>query len=320
MKLAFATKTIATVVVAMTAIAGAAEAQTKIRAGTAAFNEALMPIFAAQEKGYYKDAGIEVEMMAFKGGSPAVQALVSGGIEMCLCAADHIVRLKGRRMPAQILVGLDEFHSYALVAKGDAPFANLESLKGKRVAITAPGSLTDNTLRYSMVAGGFRPERDFEIMGTGGGGPMIAAIDSGQVDAGMLITTDIENLMQKPGAYKVVVEYRDMPYASFGALVLQSWVKSNPKEAAAFAKATVRAINDLKKDPKFAVSIIQKMYPNFSPELAAAVAKSAVQRTPDGGIVKAASLDNLNKIVTATDKSLTAVTLDEAFDASLVKQ
>jgi NitT/TauT family transport system substrate-binding protein len=160
-----------------------------------------------------------------------------------------------------------------------------------------------------MVSSGFRPERDFEIMGTGGGGPMIAAIDTGQVDAGMLITTDIENIMQKPGAYKVVIEYRDMPYASFGALVLQSWVKANPKDAAAFAKATVRAIEDLKKDPKFAVSVIQKMYPSFSPELAAAVAKSAVQRTPNGGIVSAASLENLNKIVTATDKSLTPVSL-----------
>lgn len=320
MKLTFGTRTLATVVVAMTAFAGVAQAQTKIRAGTASFNEALMPIYAAQEKGYYKEAGIDVEMMAFKGGAPAVQALVSGGIEMCLCAADHIVRLKGRRMPAQILVGLDEFHSYAIIAKGNSPFTNLESLKGKRVGITAPGSLTDNTLRYSMISGGFRPERDFEIMGTGGGGPMIAAIDTGQVDAGMLITTDIENIMQKPGAYKVVVEYRDMPYASFGALVLQSWVKANPKDAAAFAKATVRAIDDLKKDPAFAVSIIRKMYPNFSPELAAAVAKSAVERTPNGGIVSAASLENLNKIVTATDKTLTPVTLEEAFDASLVKQ
>jgi NitT/TauT family transport system substrate-binding protein len=320
MKLAFATKTLAAAVIAMSAHAGAAQAQTKIRAGTASFNEALMPIYAAQEKGYYKEAGIEVEMTNFRGGAPAIQALVSGGIEMCLCAADHIVRLKGRRMPAQILVGLDEFHSYAIVAKASTPFTNLESLKGKRIGITAPGSLTDNTLRYSMVSSGFRPERDFEIMGTGGGGPMIAAIDTGQVDAGMLITTDIENIMQKPGAYKVVIEYRDMPYASFGALVLQSWVKANPKDAAAFAKATVRAIEDLKKDPKFAVSVIQKMYPSFSPELAAAVAKSAVQRTPNGGIVSAASLENLNKIVTATDKSLTPVSLDEAFDASLVKQ
>lgn len=304
---------------ALAVLTAPALAQTKIIAGTASFNEALAPVYAAQEKGYFKEVGIEVEMPAFKGGGPAVQALVSGSIDMCLCAADHVVRLKARRQPAKILVGLDEFHSYALVAKASAPYADLKSLKGKRLGITAPGSLTDNTLRYSIAQAGLNPERDFEIIGTGGGAPMQAALDTGQIEAGLLITTDIVNMFQKPGAYKVVVDYRKLPYASFGSIVLDSWVASHPKQAKDFAKAVVRAMVDLNKDPAFAAAVIAKMYPSFTPELAAEVAKSAVSRMPEGGLVSAESVKNLNDIVIATDDTLKPVTLQEAFDASLLK-
>ena len=44
-----------------------------------------------------------------------------------------------------------------------------------------------------------------------------------------------------------------------------------------------------------------------------------MERTPKGGMVSAASIDNLNKIVLATDDTMKAVTLKEAFDASLLK-
>jgi len=310
---------LAVVAAALAAFSLPALAQTKIIAGTAAFNEALLPVYAAQEKGYFKEVGIEVEMPAFKGGGPAVQALVSGSIDMCLCAADHVVRLKARRQPAKILVGLDEFHSYALIAKAGAPYADLKSLKGKRIGITAPGSLTDNTLRYAIVQAGLNPDRDFEIIGAGGGAPMQAAIDTGQVEAGLMITTDIVNVFQKAGAYKVVVDYRNLPYPSFGAIVLDSWIASHPKQAKDFAQAVVKAAVDLKKDPAFAAAVIAKMYPNFTPALSAEVAKSAVSRMPGGGLVNAESIKNLNDIVTATDDTLKPVTLQEAFDASLLK-
>ena len=319
MTIQFRSKGVAAAAVALAALGGPALAQTKITAGTASFNEALMPIYAAQEKGYYRQAGLEVEMIAFKGGGPAVQALVRASIDMCLCAADHVVPLRSPRQPAKILVGLDEVPSYAMVATATPPYTDIKTLKGKRIGITSPGSLTDNTLRYSITSAGLSPERDFEIMGTGGGAPMQAAIDTGQIDAGLLITTDVVSMLQKPGAYKVVIDYREMPYASFGVIVLDSWVKSRPQDAKAFARATIRAIDDLKRDPAFATATLAKMYPNFSPELAAEVAKSAVARTPDGGRVSAAAVENLNKIVTATDDTLKPVTLTEAFDAELIK-
>lgn len=294
-------------------------AQTKITGGVAAFNEALLPVITARGKGYFKDEGIELELVDFKGGGPAVQALVGGSIDLCFCAADHVVRLRSRRQPAVIVVGLDTFHSYALVAKAGAPFSDLAGLKGKRIGITSPGSLTDNTIRYSIKKLGLSPERDFEIGGAGVGAAMQAAIDSGQVDAGLAILTDVSNMFSKAGAYKIVLDYRELPYPSFAALALESWVKDHPAAARGFAKAVVRAMRELESDPQLAKDELAKMYPNFAPELVAEVAKSAVARAPKGGMVSAESIKNLNEILLSADDTLKPVTLDQVFDPALVK-
>lgn len=296
-----------------------AMAQTKVTAGIAAFNEALLPVYAAQEKGYFADEGIALELVNFKGGGPAVQALAGASIDICFCAADHVIRLRTHHQPALVLIGLDTFHSYALVAKADAPYSQLADLKGKRIGITAPGSLTDNTIRYSIKELGLNPDRDFEITGAGGGASMQAAIDSGQVAAGLAILTDVTNMFRKQGAYKIVVDYRSLPYPSFAAIALESFVKGNPKVARGFVRAVAKGIGDVNRDPKLAETIIAKMYPTFTPELVADVARSAVARAPKGGFVTAASIENLNKIVLATDDTLKPVTLDEAFDAALLK-
>jgi NitT/TauT family transport system substrate-binding protein len=294
-------------------------AQTKVTGGIAAFNEALLPVYVAKEKGYFTAEGINLELVDFKGGGPAVQAMAGGSIDICFCAADHVIRLRTRRQPAQVLVGLDTFHSYALVSKASSPVTDLASLKGKRIGITAPASLTDNTIRYSLKALGMNPDRDVEITNGGVGSSMQAAIDTDRIDAGLVILTDLANMMQKQGAYKIVVDYRTLPYPSFAALVLESFVKGNPKAAKGFAKAVTRAMDDLEKDPAFGRTVLAKMFPSFSPELVAEVTKSAIARAPKGGVVSAESIDNLNKIVLATDDTLKPVTLQEAFDPSLLK-
>lgn len=295
-----------------------AAAQTKIRAGVAAFNEALLPVVAAQEKGYLKAEKIEVELINFKGGGPTVQAFVGGSVDLCMCAADHVVRLRNRNQPAIVLIGLDAFHSYALIGKANGP-ANLAALKGKTVGITSPGSLTDNTLRFAISELKLNPDRDFQIVGAGVGGAMISAIESGKVDAGMAILTDVAFMMQKKGAFRVVKEFRDMPYPSFAALALETWVAKNPEVARGFNRAVRKAMADLQRDPAFARATIRKMYPNFSEELATEVAKSAIERTPQGGLLSTESIRNLNAIVTTADTSLKPVAYADAVKPDLLK-
>ncbi|GJD48665.1 hypothetical protein OPKNFCMD_1388 [Methylobacterium crusticola] len=317
MSLIRTSRMVAAAALASSLLAGQALAQTKLVAGIAAYNEALLPIHTAEQKGYLKEAGLTLELVTFKGGGPAVQALVGGSIDLCLCAADHVVRLRSRRQPARILVGLDGFHSYALLAKGDAPYVDLAGLKGRRIGVTSPGSLTDNTLQWAIRKAGLRPDRDFEIIGAGSGAAMQAAIDSGQVAAGLLITTDAVAMLRKAGAYRVVVDYRTMPYPSFDAIALESWIGSHRPAAQGFVRAVSRAIADLRADPALAAAVTRTMYPDFPADLVQEVARSAVSRMPEGGTVSSESIATMNAILLAADDSLKPVTLQDVYDASL---
>src|SRR4051812_21777656 len=130
-----------------------------------------------------KAEGITAEFLDFRGGGPTVQAFAGGSVDFCICAADHVLRLANRGLDARIIVGLDEHHSYALLAKVDSPYTDIKSLKGKSIGITSPGSFTDNTVRWAIKQAGLQAERDFQIVGAGGAAPMPRASERGQADA-----------------------------------------------------------------------------------------------------------------------------------------
>ena len=96
-------------------------AETVLKFGVASVNEGLLPLRVANDQGFLKAEGITAEFLDFRGGGPTVQAFAGGSVDFCICAADHVLRLANRGLDARIIVGLDEHHSYALLAKADSP-------------------------------------------------------------------------------------------------------------------------------------------------------------------------------------------------------
>ncbi|MGQ7793632.1 ABC transporter substrate-binding protein [Faunimonas sp. B44] len=283
-----------------------------IRAGIAVNFEGMLPVFAAEQKGYLKDANIELEKLDFQGGGPTVQAFVGDSIDICFCGGDHVVRLRSRNIPTVFLYGLDRRHNYALIGKEDlAGPGGLEGLQGKGLGITSPGSMTDNTLRWAIKEINLNPDADFQLLGSGTGASMIASIESGKVNAGMLVPIDAEFLKSK-GGYKVVEDFTDLPYAAFAALVKESWVSAHPEEAKGFIEALNKAVADLKSDPQLGFDIIRGMYPSLSDDLIKYAVDSAVGRVPENGEFGQAEIDTLNAIMQSADSSIRPITVEES--------
>jgi ABC-type nitrate/sulfonate/bicarbonate transport system substrate-binding protein len=140
---------------------------------------------------------------------------------------------------------------------------------------------------------------------------MIASIDGGRIDAGLVVETDTNYLLQKKGSYTVIKDFSTMPYASFSALALESWVTANPETARGFARAIAKAAAELEKNPSVGHARIKKMYPHFSDELVVTTVKSAVNRLPKGGAYDAEAVRNMNTIVIGADPTLKPITVDE---------
>lgn len=291
-----------------------ADAQTKMRGGVSVRFEGMLTFLAAQEKGYLKAEKIDFESIDFKGGGPTVQAFVGGSVDICFCAADHAVRLKSRNIPTVVLYGYDDRHNYTLIGKRDNTVdGGIPAMKGKTLGITSPGSMTDNTLRWAIEDANLDADADYKLLASGTGAAMIASIDTGKVDAGMVVTTDLGFIMEKEkeGTYRVIRDFTSLPYAGFAALARASWVKENPEAARGFIRAMSKAAADLKSDPELGKKLIKKMYPNFSDALVAETTKSAISRIPDNGVFNDAAIANLNKIMKGSDPELKPVTASD---------
>lgn len=288
------------------AFVAAASAQTVLKFGVAAVNEGLLPLRVANDQGFLKEAGITAEFIDFKGGGPTVQAFVGGSIDFCICAADHVVRLASRGLDARIIVGLDEHHSYALLAKADTPFTDIKSLKGKKIGITSPGSLTDNTVRWTIKQAGLQAERDFQIVGTGGGAAMRAAIETGQVDAATIVVTEVPSYLAG-GKFKIITDWRPTRYASLVLIGRQRWADANPALAKGLVRAVARGAQVIQNDQAATIASVKKLYPTYTDAQVKEIAETAKGRLSKDGSVSAQAFDTMQEIVRVSDTSLKQV-------------
>jgi NitT/TauT family transport system substrate-binding protein len=260
-----------------------AQANTHVVFGTPGrLSDNSLAVKVAIDKGFYRDAGLDVEVVDFKGGAPAVQALVGGGIQFAIIAPEHVVRLRNRHLDGEVALALQDHQSYALLAAQSSPVNRFSDLKGRRVGITSPGSLTENLIRLAAKKAGFDVANDLEIVSAGLAPTQKAAIDSRGIDAGMFANVDAIQLLTK--GYKIVYDWRQEKEPALALVTLGSWVKANPDAAHAVIAATYKAQQLILSDPAVAEQALASLYPTLPAATVAQVAaglRSQLSATPD---------------------------------------
>ncbi|MGB3070659.1 MAG: ABC transporter substrate-binding protein [Ottowia sp.] len=242
-------------------------AQTKVKFGLIGTNESQLPIWVAVNEGLFKAEKIEVEPVAFRGGGVAVQALVGGSIDLAAFATDHVLRLNNRGVQARYLIGIDRFITHILVTPANKDYKSLKDLRGKKIVVSAPGSYSDNVLRWTIKDLGLDPDKDFTIIGTGGATAGRAGLDSGQVDALMTTTPDIINdELESPGKYRILHDWRDIPHSGQAVVAKKDWIDKNPEVAKGVARAIYKAEQLIQTDPAATQRGVKKLFPERSDE------------------------------------------------------
>ena len=63
-----------------------------------------LPLTIAEQLGYFKAEGLDVQILDFQGGARALQAFVEGGADICSGAFEHTLRLQSRGLPVKAFV------------------------------------------------------------------------------------------------------------------------------------------------------------------------------------------------------------------------
>lgn len=287
----------------------AGAANVKLKLAVSGLSEGKLPLYVAEQQGFFKAAGIDVDILEFKSGGAAVQAFVGNSVDLCICAGNHVITLRQRGLDTKLLVGLDAHFPNALAARPGAPFTDLKSLKGRKIGITSPGSSTDDLIRWAAHKAGLNADTDLQIVSVGTGPSMRIAIESGAIDAGIIGNAELIDAELAGKKLKIVEDWRNVDNAALNVIVKQGWVDKNPAVAKAFVQAVVKAAKLIQTDPAAATAGSTAIFPNRSVKFNQLLAASAAKHLSRDGSVSQAGFDNTLVIVQRADPSIKPVAL-----------
>ena len=229
-----------------------------------------LPLTIAEQLGYFKAEGLEVEISDFAGGSKALQALIGGSADVVSGAFEHTISMqaKGQAVRSFVLQGRAPQIVLAINTKQLPSYKGIADLKGKRVGVSAPGSSTNMMLNFVLARAGLKPG-DVSVVGVGTGAGAIAAFNAGQIDAICNLDPVITTL-ERGGALKVVADTRHLkdtdalfggPMPAACMYARSEFIDKNPATVQALANAMVRAIKWLQTaGPSELIKVVPEGY------------------------------------------------------------
>jgi NitT/TauT family transport system substrate-binding protein len=212
----------------------------KVRAGYASpsTDNVLLPI--AQKRGFLQKQGIEVEIIALRGGVQMAQALLSDSLQFAQMAGSVVARSVISGGDLVMIAGFVNRISYIVVSR---PGINtMKDLIGKKIATASIGGSVDSVLRLGLKAGGVEPQQTI-LLPAGPPSARIAALASGQMDATIVLPENL-GAAEKAGL-KVLKDLSelDAQIQHTGLVVRRSLIKENRALVKSFLTAIVEAIN-----------------------------------------------------------------------------
>ncbi len=204
----------------------------------------------AEKKGFFKDAGLDLSINDFQGGSKSLEALMGGSADVVAGAYEHTIRMqqRGQAIKGFALIGRGMQLAIGLRNDVAAKVKGPADIKGMKFGITAPGSQTQMLVQSWAAKGGLKGS-DIVVIGVGAGASVVAAIENKSVD-GISQADPALTILQEKGLIKIVLDTRTMKGnqelfgGSMPAACLYTkpdLLTKTPNTAQAFATAIVRA-------------------------------------------------------------------------------
>src|SRR6218665_3943840 len=143
-----------------------------------------LPLTIAEQLGYFKAEGLEVEISDFAGGARALQAVVGGSADVVSGAYEHTINLQNKNQIFQafVLQGRAPQIALGISTKTMPNYKSVADLKGKKIGVTAPGSSTNMMANLVLSRAGLKAA-DVSFIGVGTAAGALTAMRSGQIDA-----------------------------------------------------------------------------------------------------------------------------------------
>ena len=281
-----------------------------------------LPLTITERLGYFKEAGLDVEISDFAGGAKSLQALIGGSADVVTGSFDHTIQMQAKNQAIVALVQMGRFPGFALALRKEkaASYKSAKDLKGMRIGVTAPGSSTHFMVLYMMAQAGLKPD-EASFVGTGSGGTVVAAVQHGEVDA-ISNADPMVTKLDKEGLIKIVADTRTLegttkvyggPYPAAVLYATTAFVEKNPNTAQALVTALVRGLKWLQTHtPEEIAKVMPEEYALGDKAIFIQSIKTNMPAySPDGRFTREAA-ETAYKVLKAFDPNVQGATIDLA--------
>ena len=219
----------------------AAAAPAKLVIGYAAITARIMPLWIAQEQGFFVKYGIDSEPVFIRGGTTLVTGLASGDVHIGRTAGAAVLSAVAAGHDLKMLATFSSRNSYDVVVRPNVK--KVEDIRGKKVAINSFGGGTWMGAMLWLEHFGLDPQRDQILLQSVGDQSIQAqALESGVVDVAFVDSFYSKWLKQK--GMTILADYSELkqPLVSQSTVVQRAFLQQRADAAENYLKAEIEGI------------------------------------------------------------------------------
>ena len=226
--------------VALTSVAGAQQAMPTVRLAMPP-TDAASQGFYAKEKGFFKQVGLNVEILSINEGASVAAAVAGGTADIGQSNLSSLCAAHERGLPFVAIAGSNLYvsttHQSELVVAPNAPYKTAKDLNGKIIAVAGLKNVQEVSFNKWMdtTGGDWKSTKIVEIPFAS----TVEAVASGRVDAAMMAEPQLSGALQAKR-----VRILSTPMDTIGKeWIIGTWfttsayAKAHPDVVKAFAKA-----------------------------------------------------------------------------------
>ncbi len=285
--------------------------------------------YVALEKGYYKQAGLDVTIIPSQGTAQAIQSVESGAAQFAFSDVAGLVAARANAAATVKMVAvLYQKAPYAVFSlKSGANVTKPEQLENLEIASGA-GSFTQKVIEAFMTSKGLKAST-----------VKFTNIDPA-ARIGMLVSKKIPAIetfaMSRPGLVKASSESEALMFLfadhglklySNGILVRDAYLKSNAEQVRAFVKASLQGWRDAIANPKEAAEIVGRHVKGLDPDVVLQeiaivndLVLTAQTRANGLGTIDAATMAESVDMIASNTGAAGKVVATDAYDTSFLPQ
>ena len=222
---------------------GPLHAQTKrIAVAYSAISATQSSFYVTKEGGYFEKHGLYVDPVYVASGTKVAQAVIAGEFPVAIAGG--------------VIVDAVNVPSFYVVVHPS--IKKPEDLKGKAIGITRYGSSTDFSIRYLVKKWGMEPDKDIKILQMGGQPEIVAGMQAGIVQGGILSSP--ADFKAKKAGFQLLVDFRKvgLDYPTVSLVSTRSVIKKDPQTVRRFLMAYSEGVERVYRDKEFTMKAIGK--------------------------------------------------------------